>query len=146
EGVMAEEQQSGGPSGGFCSSCGQALEANNRFCPSCGAEARATEAPPFAGPASGPAFGTGLAGHPYAHVPNYLIQAILVTLFCCMPFGVVAIVYAAQVNGKLASGDHEGAVRTSRTAKTWVWVSFGVGLGLVALWVPIAACSTVVSG
>jgi hypothetical protein len=63
-----------------------------------------------------------------------------------MPFGVVAIVYAAQVNSKLASGDHEGAVRTSRTAKTWVWVSFGVGLGLFALWVPIAACSAVISG
>ena len=34
-------------------------------------------------------------------VPNYLVQSILVTLFCCLPFGIVAIVYAAQVNGKL---------------------------------------------
>ena len=35
-------------------------------------------------------------------VPNYLVQAILTTIFCCLPFGIVAIVFAAQVNGKLA--------------------------------------------
>ena len=34
------------------------------------------------------------------HVPNYLVHAILVMIFCCQPFGVVAIVYAAQVDGK----------------------------------------------
>src|SRR5438093_12052328 len=35
---------------------------------------------------------------PVVAVPNYLIQAILVTLCCCLPFGIPAIVYAAQVN------------------------------------------------
>jgi hypothetical protein len=33
---MAQEQQSGGPAGGFCSNCGKQLEANSGFCPSCG--------------------------------------------------------------------------------------------------------------
>src|SRR5207237_6484686 len=33
-----------------------------------------------------------------ADVPSYLVQSILATLFCCMPFGIVAIVYAAQVS------------------------------------------------
>lgn len=51
-------------------------------------------------------------------VPNYLVQSILVTLFCCLPFGVVAIIYAAQVNSKLQVGDYEGAVKASNTAKT----------------------------
>src|SRR5438128_1439779 len=37
-----------------------------------------------------------------SHVPNYLVQSILCTLFCCLPFGIVAIVYAAQVNSKVA--------------------------------------------
>jgi len=37
-------------------------------------------------------------------VPNYLVQAILCTICCCLPFGIVAIVYAAQVNGKVAGG------------------------------------------
>jgi hypothetical protein len=62
------------------------------------------------------------------NVPNYLVQAILVTIFCCLPFGIVAIVFAAQVNGKLAAGDYAGAVQTSNQAKMWCWVSFGIGL------------------
>jgi hypothetical protein len=63
-------------------------------------------------------------------VPTYLAQAILTTLFCCLPFGIVSIVYAAQVNGKLAVGDHAGALQSSQNAKTWAWISFGTGLVL----------------
>lgn len=59
-------------------------------------------------------------------VPNYLVWAILATLFCCLPGGIVAIVYAAQVDGKLASGDYHGAVAASNNAKLWSWISFGV--------------------
>ena len=64
--------------------------------------------------------------NPPANVPNYLVQAILTTIFCCTPFGIVAIIFAAQVNGKLASGDYAGAVKTSQQAKMWCWVAFGV--------------------
>ncbi len=64
------------------------------------------------------------------HVPNYLVHAILVTIFCCLPAGVVSIVFAAQVNGKLAAGDLAGARQDSARAKTWAWVSFGVGLAV----------------
>lgn len=67
------------------------------------------------------------------YVPNYLAQAILVTIFCCLPFGIPAIVFAAQVNGKLAAGDYEGARASSRKAKTWTWVAFGVGLGAILI-------------
>ena len=66
----------------------------------------------------------GTAGN----VPNYLVQAILCTLCCCLPFGIVAIVYAAQVNGKLQSGDFQGATEASRKAKMWCWIAFGVGI------------------
>ena len=68
-------------------------------------------------------------GEPVPRVPNYLAQSILVTLFCCVPFGIVSIVYAAQVNSKLMAGDYAGAVDASIKAKTWCWVSFGIGLG-----------------
>ena len=61
-------------------------------------------------------------------VPNYLIWSILSTLFCCLPAGIVAIVYASQVDGKLRSGDYEGAVQSSNNAKTWTMVSAGLGL------------------
>jgi hypothetical protein len=63
-------------------------------------------------------------------IPNYLVQAILCTLFCCLPAGVVAIVYAAQVNGKLESGDIRGARDASDAARTWCWLSFGGALAV----------------
>ena len=62
------------------------------------------------------------------NIPTYLVQAILVTLFCCLPFGIPAIVFAAQVSGKIASGDINGALHSSKQAKMWCWIGFGVGL------------------
>ncbi|MEZ5465933.1 MAG: CD225/dispanin family protein [Lysobacteraceae bacterium] len=61
-------------------------------------------------------------------VGNNLVWAILATLFCCLPTGIVAIVYAAQVNTKLSHGDISGAQESARNAATWNWVSFGLGL------------------
>jgi len=73
----------------------------------------ATEAPPV---------------QPQQNIPNYLVQSILVTLFCCLPLGIAAIVFAAQVNGKLAAGDIAGATDSSSKAKMFCWISFGIGL------------------
>ncbi len=58
---------------------------------------------------------------------NYLVPAILTTLLCCLPAGVAAIVFAAQVNSKWEAGDSAGARRASANAKLWAWVSFGLG-------------------
>ena len=66
---------------------------------------------------------------PYAgSIPNYLVQSILVTLCCCLPFGIVAIVYAAQVNSKFNAGDATGAQYSSAQAKKWCWIGVIVGL------------------
>ncbi len=59
-------------------------------------------------------------------IPNYLVQSILVTLFCCLPFGIVAIVYAAQVNARVQAGDIQAAISASNNAKMWSWISFGI--------------------
>lgn len=67
-------------------------------------------------------------------IPNYLVQSILVTLCCCVPFGIVAIVYSAQVNGKLATGDVAGAQEASKKAKMWGWIAFGSGLVIGVIW------------
>jgi hypothetical protein len=68
-------------------------------------------------------------------VPNYLVFAILATVLCCLPTGIVAIVFAAQVNSKLQAGDWAGAQAASKTAKIWCWVSLGLGLGVAAIYV-----------
>lgn len=62
------------------------------------------------------------------NVPNYLWQSIVITLCCCIPFGVVAIVYAAQVRTKLNVGDFAGAQDASNKARMWCWVGFIVGI------------------
>ena len=113
----------------YCTSCGTENDDGARFCKSCG-KAIAEPAPGarrFDPESSG-------ADGPPPHVPNYLVQAILVTVFCCLPFGIVSIVYAAQVNGKLQAGDITCARQASANARTWAWVSFGVGLASIALY------------
>jgi hypothetical protein len=78
-------------------------------------------------PPSAPQMGGGYpASQP--KIPNYLVQAILVTLCCCLPGGIAAIVYAAQVNSKLSVGDIAGAQDSSNKARMWCWISLGVGL------------------
>jgi hypothetical protein len=65
---------------------------------------------------------------------NCLVWAILTTVCCgCLPCGIVAIVYAAQVDGKYAAGDYQGAVDSANKAKTWCWVSFGIGIVVTVL-------------
>lgn len=82
-----------------------------------------------------------MTSSPNQSVPNYLIPAILSTICCCVPFGIVAIVYASQVNSKLASGDYSGALEASSKAKLWCWLSFGTGLvvSLVVILIQVLA-------
>jgi len=83
--------------------------------------------PPYGAP-NPPGYGAPRPPGYGAPVPNYLAQSILCTIFCCLPFGIVAIVFAAQVNGKFMSGDYHGALQASEQAKMWCWISFGIGL------------------
>src|SRR5688572_23619065 len=63
-----------------------------------------------------------------AHPPTHFVSAVLLTLCCFPPGGLVAIFYALQVNAKWSVGDSHGARRASELAKTWCWLAFGVGL------------------
>lgn len=62
------------------------------------------------------------------NLQNYLAWAILATIFCCIPFGIVAIVYAAQVNVHLAAGNYEAALQASSTARNWCLAATITGL------------------
>ncbi|MDO4709008.1 MAG: CD225/dispanin family protein [Pseudomonadota bacterium] len=70
-----------------------------------------------------------------AKIPNNLVWAILSTLFCCLPLGIVSIVHAAKVDGLVAAGDYAAAQQASDNAKKWAMISAGVGivLGLIYL-------------
>ena len=79
-----------------------------------------------------PAYGAGVPP-PATPIPNYLWQSIVVTLCCCLPLGVVAIIFAAQVNSKLAAGDLAGARDASAKARMFCWIAFGLGIAVIAL-------------
>jgi hypothetical protein len=81
-------------------------------------------------PYSEPASGQMSPGGPRPNIPNHLVKAIISTLCCCLPFGIVAIVFAAQVNGKLDSGDYAGAQKSSEQANFWGNLSIGIGLAV----------------
>lgn len=102
----------------FCHQCGTENADNATSCRACGTAL----ANPFQ---PGSVVGGGGGSLPAGSVPNYLVQAILLTTCCCPPFGIVAIVYAAQVNGLLQTGDIAGARKASASAKMWCWVALG---------------------
>jgi hypothetical protein len=68
-------------------------------------------------------------------VPNNLVWAILTTLFCCLPLGIVSIVFASKVDGLRAAGDIAGAWEASRKAKTWAIWSALSGPVLILIWI-----------
>jgi predicted secreted protein len=88
--------------------------------------------PPYGQPApygQMPAYGQPAASPP----SNHLVWAILSTLLCCLPLGIVSIVFAAQVNSKYASGDVAGAQEAADKAKRFaIWSAVaGVVVGLL---------------
>lgn len=60
-------------------------------------------------------------------VPNYLVHSILVTLCCCLPFGIASILQAVKVNENLKKGDVEGAKEASEKAKKFAIIGAAVG-------------------
>jgi len=57
---------------------------------------------------------------------SYLALAIVSTILCCLPTGIVSIVYATKVNSAYADGNYEEANRASKNAKTWGIVSIAI--------------------
>ena len=73
---------------------------------------------------------------------NYLAWAILTTLLCCMPFGIVAIVKATQVDTLWANGNYDEAEVAAQSSKKWsiaAAVASAIGCAIYVLVVVIAA-------
>lgn len=81
---------------------------------------------------SGPASSIPVGGYNYSKPPvrpdNFLVWSILATIFCCLPFGIPAIVNSSRVDRLWSDGDYEGAKEAARKARTWFWWSFALGI------------------
>ena len=95
----------------FCRNCGKQINDDAVACPHCG-QSLAAASTSTAVPA----------------VKSYLTEAILSTACCCVPFGVVSIVYASQVSSFLASGNIQAAQVASENARKWAKIALVVGI------------------
>ena len=62
-----------------------------------------------------------------------MLMAVLVTIFCCLPFGIPAIINASKVEGLWYAGQRLAALDASRKAKKWIIVSLILGILSIAL-------------
>ena len=99
----------------FCSQCGRELPAGYSVCPACHPVAATPTAP-------------------VQPVPSYLWLGILTTICCCLPFGIVSIVYGAKVSSLAASGNIAAAQQASRNALIWGLVALICGLVSGGIW------------
>lgn len=72
---------------------------------------------------------------PAQPIPNYMVQAVLVTLLCCLPLGIVGIIKANGINKKIAAGDYAGALADSNSNRTLLWAGCIAGLVITVLYV-----------
>ena len=133
---MNQESNQGHSDGNRCPYCGYELAAGDDFCRQCGRELPAAERGMTAGETPPPASPSSYSSYSSRPEPpnDYLAWAILATIFCCIPFGVVAIVYAAQVNSLVAAGNYAAAWQASQNAKKWCFVSLFTGIAVSILY------------
>ena len=77
-------------------------------------------------------------------IKTYLTESILVTLFCCLPFGIISIVNAAKVSDLVSAGRYEEAIRASNNAKTWALVGLITGIVISGLYVFLSVIGALV--
>jgi len=97
----------------FCRKCGTPNDDNAHKCTRCGEV---------------------LQNVPSKKIDNNLVLAVMITVLCCLPFGIVGIVHAAQVNAKAQGGDIAGAEESAQKARKWSLWGLGVGLTVYILY------------
>ncbi len=126
----------------YCPNCGSRNAETSSYCFSCGdALSRGSSASTIASPPPPPPTATSASASAATRPENHLVKAILVTLFCCLPFGIASIVQASRVDGAFERGDHAEAVRLADKANDYANVSIGIGLVIGFLYFLIGVAS-----
>jgi drug/metabolite transporter (DMT)-like permease len=72
-------------------------------------------------------------GYPAQQPDSNLVWGILCAVLCCLPFGVVSIIYSSKVSGLWSQGRYPGAQAAADNAKKWaIWGAVaGVMVGII---------------
>jgi hypothetical protein len=111
--------------------------------PASGPSMASSPASPYQSPASAP---SSVQLPPGQQIPSYLWQSIVVTILCCWPLGIPAIVFAAKVEGLKARGDFAAAKEASDNAKKWSIISLVLGLVVILIYIALAATGVLTQG
>lgn len=90
--------------------------------------------PPSGGGYDGGAYGAPppVGGTPAGPPPSNNLVLAIISLLCCWPIGIPAVVFAAQVNGKWNGGDQAGAIESAAKAKKFAIIALVLGtIGLI---------------
>lgn len=117
-----------------CPNCGTNNLDNATVCANCGRSLSVGAQSYTPPPPVSPGYGASPSAAAGMNIPNYLWQSVVATICCCPPLGIAAIIFAAQVNSKLAQGDTAGALESSRKAKMFALIAVGLGLVGMIIW------------
>lgn len=122
-----------------CPNCGS-NDITGAFCDHCGTRVgslvvepvveppQVPHTPPSQEPSSFQPASPVTNGESYIDVPSHLAQSIILTFLCCMPAGIVAIVYSAGANTAKANGQYQLAVDKAKQARTWITAGWIIGV------------------
>ena len=116
-----------------CNVCGHTNEPDVKFCTSCG-NAITQEG------------GQNNAQNPMQYetppnIPNYLAFSIIVTILCCLPLGIAAIIKSTQVDKFIATGNYQSAMESSKQAKLFCILSAVLGVIVSIIYVIVIVLS-----
>jgi Predicted membrane protein len=118
----------------YCPNCGTQNEDGAKFCSNCGKQFSQTNAQ------SEPSYNTNSAQRP---PKTWLVESILVTILCCLPFGIVGIINAARVESAFIRGDINQSQQYSNDAAKWTKIGFFVGLAVIIIYIIFIALGVV---
>lgn len=118
----------------YCLNCGAKTQLNEKYCPSCSATLMTGQQPDSSQ--------TEQVNQTNPNIENHLAKAIFSTVCCCVPFGIAAIIFAAQVNGKIDRGDYQGAKESADKADSWANISIVMGMIIIIIRLSLVAIAT----
>lgn len=126
-----------------CRNCGKYIPDDAVMCPYCGQQLYAAAPAVQAAPMPQPMPQMQPMPQPVSDIPTHIVGAVLVTLFCCLPFGIVSLIFGSKVSGLVAEGRIDEAMNASKKAKNWMIIGMILGILIIFLNILISVVTVI---